>query len=436
MEFSILFVDDEIDLSELIKMKFRQQIKAGELNFTFALNGLEALDYLKNNPAVDIMITDINMPGMDGITLLGEVQKYYPHIKSIVVSAYGDMKNIRSSMNLGAFDFLTKPFNFGDFEITLSKTLEAVQTQRENIKILHEKENSLQKALEEQKQLTRAYEKFIPREFLELLKKKSILEIELGDHIQKEMTILFSDIRGFTTLSESISIEENFKFLNSYLSHMVPIVKKNNGFVDKYIGDSIMALFANQADDALQAANDMLEILSNYNQGRSRAGYHNIKIGIGINTGELMLGTLGDTGRMESTVISDAVNLSSRIEQLTKVYDLSLLISNETFLELSNPHLHALRIIDYVQVKGKSSPVLIYEVFDKDEPHMRDKKLAAKRRFENALLLYQTKEYADALKQFKECLAIHPNDRTTQIYIERCEYWLQFKSEHPFAKSQ
>ncbi|MBF0288394.1 MAG: response regulator [SAR324 cluster bacterium] len=428
MVFSILFVDDEADLSELIKMKFRKQIKTGELKFIFALNGVEALDCLKNNLGVDVMITDINMPGMDGLTLLSDVQKHYPHIKSIVVSAYGDMKNIRASMNLGAFDFLTKPFNFGDFEITLSKTLEVVEKQKQNIKILHEKEESLQRSLEDQKQLTKAYEKFIPREFLELLKKKSILEIQLGDHIQKEMTILFSDIRGFTTLSESMSIEENFKFLNSYLSHMVPIVKKNNGFVDKYIGDSIMALFANQADDALQAANDMLEALTEYNAERNQADYGSIKIGIGINTGELMLGTLGDTGRMESTVISDAVNLSSRIEQLTKVYDVPLLISNETFLELRNPHLHALRIIDYVQVKGKSRPVLIYEVFDKEEPEMRDKKLEAKRFFENALLMYQTKEYEEALKQLKECLMIHPTDRPTQIYIERCDYGLQFDS--------
>ncbi|MBF0389451.1 MAG: PAS domain S-box protein [Desulfamplus sp.] len=213
------------------------------------------------------------------------------------------------------------------------------------------------------KRLNSAYERFVPHEFLQILGKKSIEEVQLNDRIEKEMSILFSDIRQFCTFSEAMTTEDNFRFINSYLSHMGPIVKQHNGFIDKFIGDSIMALFGGDADDALSAAVMMLKTLKDYNEGRNRAGYIPVQIGIGINTGRLMLGTLGESHRMEGTVIGDAVNVASRLEKLTKHYNLPLLISEYTLKALKDRSRYKIRFVDNVLVKGKSRPIAIYEVF-------------------------------------------------------------------------
>ncbi len=151
------------------------------------------------------------------------------------------------------------------------------------------------------------------------------------------MSILFADIRDFTTLSERMTPEENFKFINAYLSHMEPAILDNNGFIDKYIGDAIMALFSRSADDAIKAGIDMLHRLAKYNTKRTNPERPPIQIGIGINTGSLMLGTVGGQTRMDGTVIGDAVNLASRLEALTKHYGVSLLISHHTFQCLRHP---------------------------------------------------------------------------------------------------
>jgi predicted ATPase/class 3 adenylate cyclase/GAF domain-containing protein len=269
--------------------------------------------------------------------------------------------------------------------------------------------------------LNKAYERFVPRQFLHFLKKKSIVDVQLGDNVQQEMSVLFSDIRAFTTLSESLTPAENFKFINSYLSSMEPAIVENNGFIDKYIGDAIMALFPGGADDSVEAAISMLRRLSEYNQGRERAGYVPIEIGIGINTGDLMLGTVGGNSRMDSTVISDAVNLASRLEGLTKIYGVSLLISHQTFLRLSNATNYNIRIIERLKVKGKSHEVAVFEVFDGDEPELREQKLMTSSLFEEALMLYYRKAYQEAEKLFQDCLRQCPKDRAIRVYLERCQ---------------
>ncbi len=269
--------------------------------------------------------------------------------------------------------------------------------------------------------LNKAYERFVPRQFLHFLKKKSIVDVQLGDNVQQEMSVLFSDIRAFTTLSESLTPAENFKFINSYLSSMEPAIVENNGFIDKYIGDAIMALFPGGADDSVEAAISMLRRLAEYNQGRERAGYVPIEIGIGINTGDLMLGTVGGNSRMDSTVISDAVNLASRLEGLTKIYGVSLLISHQTFLRLSNATNYNIRIIERLKVKGKSHEVAVFEVFDGDEPELREQKLMTSSLFEEALMLYYRKAYQEAEKLFQDCLRQCPKDRAIRVYLERCQ---------------
>ena len=270
-------------------------------------------------------------------------------------------------------------------------------------------------------QLNNAFSRFVPSQFLQLLDKKSIVDVQIGDQVHKEMSVLFSDIRDFTTLSESMTPEDNFKFINAYLSRMEPALIENQGFIDKYIGDGIMALFSGNADDALLAGIAMLQRLAQYNQHRINHGDIPIKIGIGINTGKLMLGTVGGKNRMDGTVISDAVNLAARLESLTKEYGVSLLITHHTLARLQNPTEYNIRFIDKVKVKGKSKAVAVFEVFDGDEAQFKANKLATKTIFEEGLFFYHQHSITKAAQRLEEVLRLNPRDSVAQIYQSRCQ---------------
>jgi PAS domain S-box-containing protein len=266
-------------------------------------------------------------------------------------------------------------------------------------------------------QLNQAFSRFVPRQFLQLLGKKSLVDVQLGDQVQQEMSVLFSDIRDFTALSECMTPQENFKFINAYLSRMEPAIIENQGFIDKYIGDGIMALFSGIADEAVKAGIAMLQALAEYNLHRLNCGYTPINIGIGINTGLLMLGTVGGQNRMDTTVISDAVNLASRLEGLTKYYGVSLLISQQTLARLHNPMEYSIRFIEQANVKGKSQAVGVFEVFDGDEPQIKEGKLATQTIFEEGVWLYYQHCFREAAQHFEEVLSINPRDMVAQIYL-------------------
>lgn len=298
----------------------------------------------------------------------------------------------------------------------LKEAQKALELQNEDLK-------EAQEALELQ---NKAYNRFVPREFLSFLGKDSIVDVELGDQVQKEMTIMFSDIRSFTALSEKMTPNENFRFINSYLSKMEPVVQKHRGFIDKYIGDSIMALFPYSADDAVQGSIAMLQTLAEFNQGRERAGYIQISIGIGLHTGSLMLGTIGGENRMDGTVISDAVNLASRVEGMTKMYGTSLLITENTYNRLADPNRYHIRIIDKVKVKGKTQAVTVYEVLDGNLPDIREAKIATMEKFVTAFTAYQQRHLEIAEELFQACLDQNPHDKAVELYIKRCQYWQKF----------
>ncbi len=281
--------------------------------------------------------------------------------------------------------------------------------------------NELKKmALEQQMRLTEAYQRFVPSQLLSSLEKESILDVELGDQVEKEMSILFSDIRSFTALSESMTPEENFGFINSYLNIMGPLVRKHHGYIDKYVGDSIMALFDRTPDDAVQTSVSMFKALSEFNKERLRSGKEEIHIGIGINTGMLIFGTLGEKDRMEGSVISDAVNLAARLEGLTKLYKTQLLISEVTFKKLTLGVFKA-RLIDKVAVKGKETSVLVYEVLDAETPELFKKKQDTIKFFEQGWNLYQNQRFEEAQHLFCRCLELVPEDTVANLYVERCK---------------
>ena len=265
-----------------------------------------------------------------------------------------------------------------------------------------------------------AYGRFVPHEFLRLLGRPSILDVALGDHVEQEMTLLFSDIRDFTVLSESILPAETFRFINSYLSTMEPVVGRHKGFIDKYIGDAIMALFPGDADNGVRCGIDMLRELVLYNQGRSRAGYAPIRIGIGVNTGLVMMGTVGGYNRMDSTVIGDAVNQASRLESWTKTYRAPFLISEHTLHELQDPSVYNIRFVDRLKLKGGYPAQSVFEVFDADPEPLRLAKLETLELFDEALACYHMGNIADAIPLLEQCLYVAPDDQPANVYLERC----------------
>ncbi|MCG8569475.1 MAG: adenylate/guanylate cyclase domain-containing protein [Spirochaetes bacterium] len=202
--------------------------------------------------------------------------------------------------------------------------------------------------------------RFVPQEFLSFLKRENIQHVKLGDHSEQFMTIMFADIRGFSHLSETMTPEENFRFLNSYLSRMGPIIRKNRGFIDKYLGDGIMALFPQSADDGVQAAKEMIEELTVYNKNRQTMGYQPIDIGIGLHSGQLMMGTIGEEERIDGTVISNAVNLASRLKEQTKMHNKSIILSERTLQSLKNKDQYQLNNLGSCKLKGKSEAINIY----------------------------------------------------------------------------
>jgi class 3 adenylate cyclase len=302
----------------------------------------------------------------------------------------------------------------------ITERKEAEAERQKFIEDLFEVNCNLEISLDAELEIAEATSRFVPNEFLAFLGCDSIVDVKLGKAVELEMSVLFSDIRDFTTLSEQMTPTENFKFINSYLSRMEPLIVENQGFIDKYIGDAIMALFSEGADDAVKAGIAMLQTLAEYNRARASLGYVPVQIGVGINTGSLILGIVGGKSRMDGTVISDAVNLASRIESLTKNYGVSLLITQQTFDRLTNPGDYAIRVIDKVQVKGKSEWVTVYEVFDADLAEVKAGKLATLQLFTEALSLYNMKSFRQAAGLFADCLRQNPEDKVARIYWERC----------------
>jgi class 3 adenylate cyclase len=274
--------------------------------------------------------------------------------------------------------------------------------------------------------MNEAYFRFVPKQFLDILGKSSITEILLGDQVQKEMSVLFTDIRSFTALSEEMTPKETFDFLNEYLSLMEPVISRNHGFIDKYIGDSIMALFMGNVENAVDAAIEMRVALADFNLKRKLEGKKSIQSGIGINTGNLMLGIVGGHGRMDGTVVSDAVNLASRIEGLTTLYGASIIISQDTLIKLEDPSRYNYRFLDVVKVKGKKEAVYIFEILDGEPADSKNLKVKTKQDFGKALQLYKNKDFDTALQYFRRVHEENPADKATQLYLARCNNIIEF----------
>lgn len=285
--------------------------------------------------------------------------------------------------------------------------------------------NRLMEYIDKISGMNEAYVRFVPRQFLQFLGKDNFTDIRLGDQVQKEMTVLFSDIRSFTELSEEMTPKENFDFINHYLGMMEPIIRSNNGFIDKYIGDSIMALFGESVDDAIKAAVEMRFQILKFNEERKQLGKKEVNIGIGIHAGNLMLGIIGGEGRIEGTVISDAVNLASRLEGLTKIYGASIIISEDALIKLKNPVHFQYRFLDIARVKGKRNSVYIFEVLNGEEESIKNLKWETRIEFGKAVDLYRNQKFEKASELFNEIIKQNPGDLVSRLYKERCQETLE-----------
>ncbi|MCF8369181.1 MAG: response regulator [Bacteroidales bacterium] len=343
----ILVVDDETDLQILIKQKFRKKIRNNEYEFVFALNGFDALNQLEQHEDVDLVLSDINMPEMDGLTLLSKLSEKHSILKSVIVSAYGDMENIRTAMNRGAFDFITKPVDFTDLELTIEKTLKHVDQLKETLRAI--KENNILKMYVDETVLnfmdSREYESTI-------MKNETV-----------EATIAFIDICGFTAISENERPDDVVRLLNSYFDVMVTEIINQGGFVDKFIGDAIMAVFRgdyhlDRALDACLAVKNKiakLPVVDDHVKFRPN-------VSIGVNSGEVVSGNIGSVSlkRLDYTVIGDVVNTAQRLQSSGNP---GQVIINENSYQKVRESFKCVKVGE-VNLKNKAKSEVIWEVME------------------------------------------------------------------------
>ncbi len=284
--------------------------------------------------------------------------------------------------------------------------------------------SDFESSIKELEQTITFFERFIPTEFIKQLNKNSIEDASLGDGNQREMAILFADIVGYWDLMYSIPFEERIEFTNQYFGKFSPIVSKNGGFVDKYIGGNIMALFDGSITNAVQAAVDMQKMAISFNEGLMSKGKMPIKIGIGIHFGDTFLGIIGEEKRLESTVISDGVNLASRLQGLTAGYAASILVTLPSLMMHEELDSLSYRILDFVRVKGKSETVMIAEILIPGIDSSADAKIEHKDMFESALFDYERADFGEALSKFETVHQANPEDHAASLYTERCKYFL------------
>jgi len=343
----ILVVDDETDLEILIKQKFRRQIREQKYQFTFATDGNDALKKIQEHPDTEIVLSDINMPGMDGLTLIGKLNEENPLIKSIIVSAYGDMENIRTAMNRGAYDFLCKPVNFEDLDVTIQKTIRYVSQLRETVEAI--RENNILKM-------------YVDKNVLSFMNSREFeTSLLLSENI--EATVVFIDICNFTAITEKEPADVVVKLLNRYFDVMVKEIIAQDGYIDKFMGDAIMAIFRGQyhldrAIEASLAVRKQIENLPQLAEGLSFSP----KLSIGINSGEMISGNIGSANlrRLDYTVIGDTVNTAQRLQSIAKQGQ--IVISEDSYEKVQDSF-HCEKIGE-VSLKHKSKPVMIYEVVD------------------------------------------------------------------------
>ncbi|MFA6084100.1 adenylate/guanylate cyclase domain-containing protein [Mucilaginibacter sp.] len=344
----ILVVDDEADLEILVKQKFRKKIRENVYEFIFAQNGEEALERVKDHPDLDIILSDINMPVMDGLTLLSRLPEANPMLKAVVVSAYGDMQNIRTAMNRGAFDFICKPVDFEDLDVTMEKTITYVKQMQETLRAI--KENNILKMYVDENVLNFMSHK----EFEGSLMKNEVLQA----------TVMFIDVCGFTSITEHVPANTVVNLLNDLFDKIVKEIIAQGGHVDKFMGDAVMAVFRGEfhLDRAIDTALAVKAQLANEPEISAGDKVFKPEISVGINSGEMVSGNIGSASlrRLDYTVIGDAVNLAQRLQSVATAGQ--IIITADVYEQAKESF--KCRPNGEFALKNKAKPVNTYEVIE------------------------------------------------------------------------
>ncbi|MEM9076162.1 MAG: response regulator [Bacteroidota bacterium] len=394
----ILVVDDE----PVNRKVLENHLTVAGYEVREASSGKEALKAMDEDKPYSLVLLDVMMPEMSGYEVCEKIRERYmtSDLPIILLTAKNTVNELVTGFNAGANDYLTKP-------ISKNELLSRIKTHI-NLNTIH-----------------RATSRFVPSEFVKSVGKESITDIKLGDHIEKKVTVLFSDIRDYTTLAEGMTPEQNFKFVNAYVGRMGPIIKDNKGFVNQYLGDGIMALFPEKSESALDAAIEMQKTLTLYNKRRVKEkGYLPISVGMGLHTGPLIMGIIGDTQRNDPAVIADTVNSASRVEGMTKHFGAKIIISKNVLESMGDVSGFNFRYLGMVQVKGKQKALGIFECIDGDGEEDISLKLETKKDYDKGVKLFFDQNFADALVLFEKILTKNPKDTVVQYFVSKAKSYL------------
>ncbi len=391
---SILLIDDEpVNLKVL-----ENHLRLHGYTVDKALNGKEALDKLKNKE-FDLVVLDVMMPNMSGFEVCQKIRlDHLPNkLPVIMLTAKNTVADLLRGFEVGVNDYLTKPFSKDELLTRIRTHLR------------------LQK-------LYKASDQFVPIEFLKAIGRESISDARIGDYTNKEFSIVFSDIRNYTGLSEKLTPEENFNFINGYVGRMGPSIKNYQGFINQYLGDAILAIYPKEVEYALDSAISMQGAIQHYNAERKIKGRNEIAVGMGLHTGELILGIIGDVDRADPATLADTVNIASRMEGLTKYFGVKILVSEDVYRQIQNPGKYEFRCLGKIQLKGKTQSILMYECLNGETTAVHQLKSATLQDFNSGLNYYQAGEFQSAIQAFQVVLIANPDDTVVQYFMNKADY--------------
>ena len=389
----ILIVDDE----PVNRRVLENHLQLAGYDVTAVNSGSEALDLLDQDLVFDLILLDVMMPGMSGFEVCEKIRENYltSELPVVMLTAKNRVSDLVNGFSVGANDYLTKPFSKNEL-------LSRIKTHL-NLTGIH-----------------KAASRFVPSEFIRSIGRHEITDVELGDQVEKEVTVLFSDIRTYTTLAEEMTPRQNFKFVNSFVGKMGPVIRENQGFVNQFLGDGIMALFPVNAEHALSAAIGMQKAIHLYNERRIKEGNIPISVGIGMHTGPLVMGLIGDVHRNDTAIISDTVNTASRMEGVTKFYGAQIILSEESLKTIKNKDKFGLRYLGKVKVKGKDKALGIYECFDGDKnENSIELKRQTLNKFNEGIVQFMRGEFPKASAVFDKILSKNPDDLVAKYFISK-----------------
>lgn len=388
---ALVIDDDPVNLEVL-----RNYMELEGFSVELAHDGREGLQRMQDGFDPDVVLLDVMMPGMSGYEVCRTIRKSRPAaaLPVVMLTAKNQVDDLRAGFDAGATDYLAKPFSREELSARM----------RTHIALAR---------------VSTAYERFVPVEFLRFLDRDSILDIDLGDNVARRMTVMFSDIRGFTGIAETCTPEETFSFLNEYFGRLGPVVKTNKGVINQFLGDGMMSLFPGNPDEGVGAAVEMLRELRRFNAEREATGLSAVGTGIGLHTGDLIMGIMGDAYRLSGNVVSDAVNLAARLEGVAAQFGAGIAVSEEVISALSDPAQYPHRKLDTVRVVGRQHPVTVYEIFAADHPESARLKSATRAAFEAAHSAFRQARFEDAEQGFAEIFAQNPRDIGAQRLAER-----------------